>query len=297
MKSVVTGAVLLMLVNFAAAQVDCTDVADPTSELFTCISAFSSLSDSVCEDPCKSVLEDYGTNCPAGAAVPDALDLLCNPQPEACTNIATPGNALYECNTQFTLGSKSICEGDCKTALDSYADECLGGTAQAFKDQIETFCSGTTDPTCAEINDDTSDLYQCTEALDDAPRTACGDSCKTALEAYADECLGGAADAYKDDLGTFCANVSSVCGDFLDEDTNLYKCNRYLTSRSESACDSSCKSDLVKYADECVTEAVGDALKDSLNAYCDEITGSGVTVGSALLSTLSALLIAVAAAL
>ena len=66
-------------------------------------------------------------------------------------------------------------------------------------------------------------------------------------------------------------------------------------------CTDECITELVKYADECLgSEAAAEAYKTALEEACDDDDGSGddaTTVAATLFSTLTALLVAMDAAL
>ena len=116
---------------------------------------------------------------------------------DICTDFADPTSYLYQCNVELN----SACEGNCKTQLENYADQCLETAAQAYKDTIKNLCS-ITSSTCiaTAFTDTSSDLYRCNVELASASQSACEGGCTSILEEYADECLGTGADAYKNTI-------------------------------------------------------------------------------------------------
>ena len=59
---------------------------------------------------------------------------------DLCTDITDTNSELYRCNVELAQRSNSACEGDCRSTLEQYADDCLGAGAQTYKDSIDTLC-------------------------------------------------------------------------------------------------------------------------------------------------------------
>ena len=132
---------------------------------------------------------------------------------DICTDFADPTSDLYQCNVELAQRSDSACEGNCKTQLENYADQCLETAAQAYKDTIKNLCS-ITSSTCiaTAFTDTSSDLYRCNVELASASQSACEGGCTSILEEYADECLGTGTDAYKNTITTVCGEVEGSGG-------------------------------------------------------------------------------------
>lgn len=62
---------------------------------------------------------------------------------DICSDVTDQNSEVYQCTVKL---ASLACEGDCKSILEEYADNCLGDGAQAYKDTIETVCS-TSKPT------------------------------------------------------------------------------------------------------------------------------------------------------
>ena len=62
---------------------------------------------------------------------------------DICSDVTDQNSEVYQCTVKL---ASLACEGDCKSILEEYADDCLGDGAQAYKDTIETVCS-TSKPT------------------------------------------------------------------------------------------------------------------------------------------------------
>ena len=163
------------------------------------------------------------------------------------------------------------------------------------KRQLSEYCQD------ALTNTDSA-VYKC---LTEYASGTCTDECLTELVKYADECLGSeaAAEAYKMALEQACGNDAGFCQDALSNtDSAVYKC---LVKYASGTCTDECITELVKYADECLgSEAAAEAYKMALedcpkNGGGDD-DGSGddaTTVAATLFSTITALLVAMAAAL
>jgi hypothetical protein len=133
---------------------------------------------------------------------------------DICTDFGTPDSKLFKCNVELVQRSNSACEGNCRSVLEQYADDCLNGAAvQAFKDTIDSLCPGTTPsnpatgPTsaCTAFTDADSELFRCNVDLASTSQSACEGNCRSVLEQYADDCLPNGAQAFKD-------SITAVCG-------------------------------------------------------------------------------------
>ena len=224
-----------------------------------------------------------------------------------------------------------------------YIEECLGARGQAYKDAFSAACysgSGaelTVEPTqsdsqvCRDAANSNSDVRMCVSSLE----SVCRCSCKSALEEYADECLGDNAQAYKDAQRSICESLDTepterptaissrdICRLILNSNSKVYRCLTDYAFNPVSICSSNCRSVLEQYADECLPCDDSQAFKDTLATDCtqqpdidaDDDTNAndgsrssssnnmdakdGATVvGVTLLSVIPALLIAMAVAL
>ena len=64
-----------------------------------------------------------------------------------CTDFTDTNSELFRCNVELGQSSSSACEGNCRSVLEQYANDCLtaiGGAAaaQAYKDRITALCGG-----------------------------------------------------------------------------------------------------------------------------------------------------------
>ncbi|CAI7996933.1 hypothetical protein GBAR_LOCUS1999 [Geodia barretti] len=59
---------------------------------------------------------------------------------DVCTKFSDMNSELYQCNVELSQRSNSACEGNCRSVLEQYADDCLSGAAQAYKDSITAVC-------------------------------------------------------------------------------------------------------------------------------------------------------------
>ena len=59
---------------------------------------------------------------------------------DICTDVSDTNSELFRCQMEFTQRLSSACEGDCRSELEQYADDCLGDSAQAYKDAITAVC-------------------------------------------------------------------------------------------------------------------------------------------------------------
>ena len=144
---------------------------------------------------------------------------------DLCSDFADPTSDLFQCNVQLGQGSNSVCEGNCRTTLEQYADDCLvgAGGAQALKDSIERVCSTSvptgvptnpaSNPTCTAFADSSSQLFMCNANLVQRSQTACGADCRSAFDNYVDECLqGAAADTFRNSIATLCSEGTDSAG-------------------------------------------------------------------------------------
>ena len=129
--------------------------------------------------------------------------------PQICTDVATPGNEVYNCFIAVSSVSQDACTASCRDTLDDYADECLAGGADAFKAAVATLCDPVDpdDKTCTNALTPGNEAYDCITAYASQSDDACTASCLETLRDYAEKCTGGsqaAADAYVEALETFC---------------------------------------------------------------------------------------------
>ena len=101
----------------------------------------------------------------------------------------------------------------------------------------------------------------------------------------------------------FTATAFAVtCTDFGTPGTALFDCAADYNTDPKSVCSGDCKDELLKYADECLGD-LADTYKDTLNTVCRGKGDNGsaeddaTRMGATLFSTISALLVAVFAAL
>jgi hypothetical protein len=59
---------------------------------------------------------------------------------DICTDVSDTNSELFRCNMAFAQRSSSACEGDCRSEQEQYADDCLGDSAQVYKDAITAVC-------------------------------------------------------------------------------------------------------------------------------------------------------------
>ena len=136
---------------------------------------------------------------------------------DLCTDFTDTTSDIFRCNAELVQRSNSACEGDCRTTLEQYADDCLmGAAAQTYKDSIETLCSSSplpvptnpaSNPTCTAFGDSSSQLFMCNVDLVQRSQMACSADCRSAFDNYVDECLQGAA------ADTFRSPITTLCGE------------------------------------------------------------------------------------
>ena len=153
------------------------------------------------------------------------------------------------------------------------------------------------DVSCGDFSDPTSELAMCNTQLVTDPTAVCTGNCRELLEKYAETCLSGTvADQFMAALNTTCepdvpeVPGSQVCTAFLDTSSDLYMCNAELVANT---CSSDCRSALKEYVEDCLDEAFADSFNDNIDTVC----GDATTVGATLISIISALMVAVSAAL
>ena len=59
---------------------------------------------------------------------------------DICMDFSDTNSELFRCNVEFTQRSSSVCEGNCRSVLEQYADDCLVNGAQVYKDSITAVC-------------------------------------------------------------------------------------------------------------------------------------------------------------
>ena len=141
---------------------------------------------------------------------------------DICTDFSDTNSELFRCNVELGQRSNSVCEGNCRSVLEQYADDCLsaiGGAtaAQSFKDSIGSFCPSTsptnsTNSVCTAFTDANSELFRCNAGLASTSQSACEGNCRSVLEQYADDCLVNGAQAYKDIITAVCGEGSNAAG-------------------------------------------------------------------------------------
>ena len=147
------------------------------------------------------------------------------------------------------------------------------------------------DVSCNDASNPTSELTMCITQFGTDPTSVCTDACRELLQKYFEMCLTG-----DQDLNTVCGG-SQVCTDFLDTSSDLFTCNANLATNPDSACSSDCREALEEYIEDCLDGATADTFNDSLDRACGDVEGDATTVGATLISTVSALMVAVSAAL
>ena len=187
-----------------------------------------------------------------------------------------------------------VCADDCRSALEEYADDCLGTGAEHYKDALNEACNN------GAINCETptSEVSRCLdEYKTDPEKLLCGD-CMSVLEDFADACYGNESTGrFQDVLDEVCKK--RLCRDARDPNSELHKCiDEYSESVDHENADSlcgDCRSALEEYADACLNEAAG-IFKNGLDKPCKNGPGAGSTVEAAALSTIiSALVLAMVA--
>ena len=165
------------------------------------------------------------------------------------------------------------------------------------------------DVQCDDAFNPTSQLATCISRSTTDPTTVCTGNCRELLEKYAETCLtGNTADQFMANINTLCSGSapsvpsvpgSQVCSAFLDASSDLFTCNTDLAANPDSACSGDCRSALEEYVEECLSEAAADTFNDNINTVCGETEAEGgaTSVGATLISTISALMVAVSAAL
>ena len=70
-----------------------------------------------------------------------------------CIDATDPTSELFAnaCVADFSSGSSLACEGNCRSLLDQYADECLLDGADVFKTNVENFCDTDMDPSLLHL--------------------------------------------------------------------------------------------------------------------------------------------------
>ena len=140
---------------------------------------------------------------------------------DICTDFSDTNSELFRCQMEFTQRSSSVCEGNCRSVMEQYLEKCIGGdAAQSFKDSIGSICPSTsptnpatsTNSVCTAFTDANSELFRCNAGLASTSQSACEGDCRSELEQYADDCLGNAAQAYKDSITAVCGEGSSAAG-------------------------------------------------------------------------------------
>ena len=163
---------------------------------------------------------------------------------------------------------------------------------------------------CTDVGTPGNEVYNCFIAVSSSSQDACTPSCRDTLEEYADDCLVGGADAFKAALATLCGNNTNGgdCSDAATPGNELYDCFSAYALQSDDACTASCLEVLGEYAEECTggSQAAADAYEEALERFCDEngggdgddgSGGDAATVAAALGSTITALVVAIAAVL
>ena len=158
--------------------------------------------------------------------------------------------------------------------------------------------------TCTDFSTPGSDLFNCATNYATNPDSICSGTCKNLLFEYADDCLGtqAAADAYKEGIDNLCDREPDKCSEATTAGSDLFNCIRNYATDPDSVCSGDCKDELLEYADECLG-VVADTYKDTLNTVCRGKGDNGsaeddaTRMGATLFSTISALLVAVLAAL
>ena len=237
----------------------------------------------------------------------------CGPEkrqlPEYCMDVAQPGSDLATCIFDYASSPSSVCSGSCRSTLERYADECLTVGAEQYIATLEQICDSTPggggSAFCAQAASPGSDLATCILDYASSPSSVCSGSCRSTLERYADECLTVGAEQYIATLDQVCDSTPeapSGGGSAFCAGSGLATCIADYASSPSSVCSGSCRSTLERYADECLTVGAEQYI-DTLDQVCDDITGGGgnesdaTTATATLASTITALVVAVAAAL
>jgi hypothetical protein len=208
---------------------------------------------------------------------------------DICTNVSDTNSKVFQCNAEFSQRSSTACEGNCRSELEQYADDCLGNGTQAYKDSITAVCGGNS--ICTDIGNTNSKVYRCNLELAERSSSACEGNCRSELEQYADDCLGNGTQAYKDSITAVCGG-NSICTDIGNTNSKVYRCNLELAERSSSACEGNCRSEQEQYADDCLGDSA-QVYKDAITAVCGEGSSAAGIGSTTLLTTVSALLFAV----
>ena len=178
-----------------------------------------------------------------------------------CTSIDSD---LQNCIDEYRANPNNtdvVCEGNCRSVLEEYADDCLGTGAEGFKDALDEACNNGT--TAINCETPTSELGQCIDDYRDNPGNGCGD-CKSALEEYADDCLGTGAEAYRNALDEACNKRSN--NNCETPTSELAQCIDDYTANPKNGC-GDCRSTLEEYGDACPG---GEGIKDALDETCNK---------------------------
>ena len=106
----------------------------PNSDLLACIDGYTTNSETVCTDDCKTALTEYYDDCVSagGDAFRTGYALLCG---------CTPNSELQACLDGYTTNSETVCTDDCKTALTEYYDDCVPSGGDAFRTGYALLCT------------------------------------------------------------------------------------------------------------------------------------------------------------
>ena len=242
------------------------------SDVLDCVAESQSSPSSICTGDCRDTLEEYVDECLSGAAAEQFLDAL----DQACSFCLR--SDVLDCLAESQSSPSSTCTGDCRDTLEEYVDECLSGAAaEQFLDALDQACSF-----CLR-----SDVLDCLAESQSSPSSICTGDCRDTLEEYVDECLSGAAaEQFLDALDQACPFC--LRSDVLD-------CLAESQLSPSSTCTGDCRDTLEEYVDECLSGAAAEQFLDVLDQAC-EGESDATTATATLISTVTALIVAVAAA-
>ena len=299
--------------------IQCGDKSNPCSidsDRQACFNRFQKLSsgefdsdNSFCTD-CRSDLEQYADNCLDKTFAQSAnanLTAVCR-NASGKSNPCSIDSDRQACLNRFQKLSSSEFDSDnsfctdCRSDLERYADNCLDKTfAQSANANLTAVCrnaSGKSNPCSID-----SDRQACLNRFQklsssefDSDNSFCTD-CRSDLERYADNCLDKTfAQSANANLTAVCRNASgksNPCSIDSDRQACLNRFQKLSSSEfdSDNSFCTDCRSDLERYADNCLDKTFAQSANANLTAVCRNASGDANIIGPTLLSTISALLL------
>ena len=200
----------------------------------------------------------------------------------SCTQPDSDLQACLEGVLQLTPDSVA-CTADCRSALEEYAENCLNATdAQTFREALMSGCGSASNTNGSSCTQPDSNLLACLDLYrrigpdDDIAKGRICSDCRSGLEDYADRCLPtNDRESFKDQLSIQCGDKSNPCS--IDSDRQACFNRFQKLSSSEFDSDNSfctdCRSDLERYADNCLDKTFAQSANANLTAVCRNASG------------------------